>query len=95
MKSTHHNISTANTQQYTPLNCHTKQPPQPHTRRVEPLIHNSPDELSLLAPELLRALVGVRTPQWADDEANTAADMPTHQRFRYVVRVCVWGGCCT
>ena len=33
--------------------------------------------------ELSRALLHVRTPGWADDEAQTPEDKPQVQRYRY------------
>ena len=37
--------------------------------------------------ELSRALLHVRTPGWADDEAQTPEDKPQVQRYRYATVV--------
>jgi hypothetical protein len=42
-----------------------------------------PDELQHHAPELARALLHLRVPDWADDEATTPEDKPKNQQFRW------------
>lgn len=60
-------------------------------RRVRTLVQCAPVELPALAPELLRALVAARPPQWADDEAPDVASRPSQQRFGCVCQTTfVW-----
>eukprot|EP00955_Chlamydomonas_euryale_P042833 352427-Chlamydomonas_euryale.AAC.6 len=41
--------------------------------RLEPVIRASPDELRVFAPELARALLHARPPEWADEDVAAAA----------------------
>ncbi|GLC37986.1 hypothetical protein PLESTB_000449000 [Pleodorina starrii] len=41
-------------------------------KRLEEVIRAAPDELGLVAPELVRSLLHCRVPEWADTETDTA-----------------------
>jgi len=53
---------------------------------VEALVRAAPDELRHHAPELARALVHCRVPEWVEVEAGTPeADLPDERRLRSLV----------
>ncbi|KAL0019958.1 hypothetical protein WJX79_006691 [Trebouxia sp. C0005] len=58
-------------------------------RNLEGALLAAPDELKHYAGELSRALLHVRTPGWADDEAQTPEDKPQVQRYRSIVALLV------
>ncbi|DBA73958.1 hypothetical protein WJX77_002142 [Trebouxia sp. C0004] len=58
-------------------------------RKLEGALLAAPDELKHYAGELSRALLHVRTPGWADDEASTPEDRPQVQRYRSIVALLV------
>ncbi|GAX82969.1 hypothetical protein CEUSTIGMA_g10396.t1 [Chlamydomonas eustigma] len=53
--------------------------------RLEVLVRACPDELEEVAPELVRALMHCRPPEWAQAEAKSPENSPETQRLRCLV----------